>query len=418
MFNFLLPRKTKKVLEDAELIHTSLRRNRIYSQDTLSKRDLETLDELDARYAPLRKARDVAGLEKLNVDSMRIGNKLFPPSPWDGWRENVEVFVVSAIMALAVRSFFLQPFKIPTGSMEPTLYGIEPRVSTETPPNLAVRAWDFVIHGKSYSRVFTRQGGTVTGLTGGTIFIWFEYTDVHLADAQGNQETDRVWIRPSDVERRLGIFPTGSSDERGPIPDKVYKPGDMLANYVVQTGDQVLVDKVSYNFHPPRRGDVIIFKTAGIAGLENERGPNQEGSEDFIKRCVGLAGDIIQVKPSVLLVNGAPAAGAPAFAKQFARTDSYPGYTLVPFDMANYAAQGGSPAFCVGTTTHLDRKFDPYDQGNSQTYYVPADCYWAMGDNSPDSEDSRYWGGVPEQNLIGRGYFVFWPFTSRWGWIK
>jgi signal peptidase I len=41
-----------------------------------------------------------------------------------------------------------------------------------------------------------------------------------------------------------------------------------------------------------------------------------------------------------------------------------------------------------------------------------------MGDNSPNSKDSRYWGGVPKANLVGRGYFVFWPFTSRWGWIK
>ena len=49
---------------------------------------------------------------------------------------------------------------------------------------------------------------------------------------------------------------------------------------------------------------------------------------------------------------------------------------------------------------------------------MPADCYWAMGDNSPNSKDSRYWGGVPRQNLVGRGYFVFWPFTERWGFIR
>jgi signal peptidase I len=410
----LRPRKTKKLLDAPEAIHSSLQRNRAYTQDTLSKRDLETLDELDARYAPLRKSRDIPALEKLNADSMRVGNKLFPPSPWDGWRENVEVFVVSAIMALAVRTFFLQPFKIPTGSMEPTLFGVEPRLTTELPPNPVVRAWDFIVHGRSYSRVVTKQGGRVTGMEGGTVSIWFEYTDVHLMDAQGNQETDRIWIRPSDVQRRLGIYPSGASDEHGqPLPDKVFQPGDVLANYVTQTGDQVLVDKVTYNFRPPRRGEVFIFKTAGIAGLENERGPDQEGSEDFIKRCVGLTGDIIQVKPPMLLVNGLPAVGAPAFAKQFARSDGYPGYTLVTY--GPYVYPGQLP--CSGETADSTRPYDPYDSKNSQTYYVPADCYWAMGDNSPNSEDSRYWGGVPRQNLIGRGYFVFWPFTSRWGWI-
>jgi signal peptidase I len=415
MFRFLLPRKTKKVLDEAEAIHASLRRNRIYSQDSLSPRDKEALDELDARYAPLAKARDVAGLEKLNADSMRVGNKLFPPSPWDGWRENVEVFVVSAIMALAVRTFFLQPFKIPTGSMEPTLNGVEPQLTTELPPNPLVRTWDFIIHGKSYSRVTTRQGGHVVEMKGGTIFIWFEYTDLTLLDDKGNQEIDRIWIRPSDVETKLHIYPSGVVDQHNnPLPDRIFKPGDVLANYVVQTGDQVLVDKVTYNFRPPHRGEVIIFKTSGIEGLENEHGAGGEGSEDFIKRCVGLAGDIVQVTPPKLFINGKLATGAPAFAKQFARSDDYPGYTLVAY--GSYVDPRMLP--CSGDTTHPDRPFDQYDKGNSQTYYVPVDCYWAMGDNSPNSEDSRYWGGVPRQNLIGRGYFVFWPFTSRWGWIQ
>jgi signal peptidase I len=158
-----------------------------------------------------------------------------------------------------------------------------------------------------------------------------------------------------------------------------------------------MVDKVTYSFRPPRRGEVFIFKTAGISGLEHERGPDQEGSEDFIKRCVGQAGDVIQVRPPQLFVNGLLAAGAPAFGKEFAQAENYPGYSLVE----------GSES--TGTTS---------DDGKMQTYYVPVDSYWAMGDNSPHSKDSRYWGGVPRQNLVGRGGFVFWPFTKRWGFIR
>ncbi|HEX4138929.1 MAG TPA: signal peptidase I [Candidatus Methylacidiphilales bacterium] len=414
MFNFFLPSKTKKVLEEAKLILSNLTRNRVLEQDVLNERDLAALKALEDRYPALIQAKDADALDKLNKESLRLGNKLFPPSPWDGWRENIEVFVVAAIMALGIRTFFLQPFKIPTGSMEPTLLGIEPKPTADLPPSLPFQVYDFLIHGRTYSRVTTKQGGRIVSFKPGTMTIWFEYTDLTLEDAQGHDEVDRIWIRAQDVESKLGIFPY--DDPRG--GSKTYAPGDVLANYATQTGDQVLVDKITYNFRGPDRGDVIIFKTAGIPGLEHELGPDQEGSEDFIKRCVGFAGDMIEVKPPYVYVNGNPAAGATAFAHEFTQTPAYPGgppypgYTLVPWD----DPRPGDA--CTGVTKDMNRPFDPYDKDNTQTYYVPANCYWAMGDNSPYSKDSRYWGGVPNQNLVGRGYFVFWPFTSRWGFIR
>ncbi len=409
MLNFFLPRKTRAVLSESELIYSSLQRNRLYAQDALAPHDLEAVEALEQRYPPLLKARDVEGLAALNKEVMKLGHRLFPPSPWDGWRENVEVFVVAAIMALAIRTYFLQPFKIPTGSMEPTLYGIEPVPSQTPPPNFLVRSWDFLIHGRTFSRVTTQQGGKIIGLTSGQMTIWFEYTDVHLATDTGGEEVKRIWIRESDVETKLGIYPYGSTDYTGKVHDEIYKPGDVLANYVTQTGDQVLVDKVTYNFRPPRRGEVIIFKTTGI-DIPSEGGPEEEGSQDFIKRCTALAGDSVVVQPPQLFVNGKLAEGSPIFAKQFARSDGYPGYTaLKPED---------STGETVGQPVDPTGRLNPYDPNTKQTYYVQPDDYWAMGDNSPHSLDSRYWGGVPKQNLIGRGYFVFWPFTSRWGWIR
>jgi len=49
---------------------------------------------------------------------------------------------------------------------------------------------------------------------------------------------------------------------------------------------------------------------------------------------------------------------------------------------------------------------------------VPKHGYFALGDNSNNSYDSRYWGPVPEENLVGRGLFVYWPFNSHWGLIR
>ena len=53
-----------------------------------------------------------------------------------------------------------------------------------------------------------------------------------------------------------------------------------------------------------------------------------------------------------------------------------------------------------------------------KTFKVPEDGYFALGDNSYNSYDSRYWGPVPEENLVGRGLFVYWPFNQHWGLIR
>jgi len=75
MFNFFLPRKTKQVLAESELIYGSLQRNRIYSQDILSARDLEVALALEERYRALLKTKDVEGLEKLNKEGWLAGER-------------------------------------------------------------------------------------------------------------------------------------------------------------------------------------------------------------------------------------------------------------------------------------------------------------------------------------------------------
>jgi signal peptidase I len=190
---------------------------------------------------------------------------------------------------------------------------------------------------------------------------------------------------PADVaQRQLGIRPGRS-----------YSKGEPIAVGFVDTGDQVFVDKVSYHFIPPQRGEVFVFKTNSIAGIPIDRGM---GAQHYIKRLVGLPGDELRVEPPRLFVNG-KLGEEKTIQRVMSEKDGYRGYSNGGYDQNNrYGASALLPA-------------------PSSTFQVPLNGFFAMGDNSFNSYDSRGWGHVPERNLVGRGVLVWWPFNSHWGVI-
>ena len=103
----------------------------------------------------------------------------------------------------------------------------------------------------------------------------------------------------------------------------------------------------------------------------------------------------MRIDPPKLFING-PLAKAAAFERVMAAKDGYNGYSNAP--------AGGYPFQFMGSP--------------DASFHVPDHSYFALGDNSLHSSDSRDWGVVPEQNLMGRGAFVYWPFTSHWGVIR
>jgi signal peptidase I len=148
-------------------------------------------------------------------------------------------------------------------------------------------------------------------------------------------------------------------------------PTPSMAN-TVRAGDRVLIDRVLYGHRDIQRGDIVVF--TGGAAVDHQV---------LLKRVVGLPGDVLVVEEGRLLVNGRLA------------DDDY----VRRVDGAAEPTQPG-PA-------------GPDAPWSLQTpYSVPDDFYFVLGDNRTDSFDSRYWGPVTRNAIIGRAMAVYWPIPG------
>src|SRR5213083_829004 len=287
-----------------------------------------------------------------------------------GWRENCEVILVAIVVAVGVRSYFIQPFKIPTGSMQPTLNGIIGHPRTEPAPNILGQIAEFIILGRNYIDVVSRQDDQVLQIAQKKFFFFFTFSRLIC-----QQQNFLVYAPPETLSHDFNVF-----------PGRLYHRDEIIARGAVDTGDQVFVDKFSYNFVKPHRGDVFVFRTNHIFGIREDP---DTGSPFYIKRLAGLPGDELRIDPPLLFINGKIAEGF-GFARIMTAKPPYRGYAL-----------------------GHDYLSEP-----NRSYTVPKDGYFALGDNSYNSFDGRYWGPVPQQNLVGRGLLVYWPFYPHWGLIR
>ena len=161
---------TPKHVKEGRHYRHALKRLIHYKKDILPAKDLALLQELLARLQQALKSRNKQKIYAVRDEIERAVGRIAPPPKDAGWRENVEVFLVAIVIAAGVRAYFLQPFKIPTGSMQPTLFGIVGTPTTSRPPNPISRALQLVLFGRHYIDVTAKEADIIVDLEEATSF--------------------------------------------------------------------------------------------------------------------------------------------------------------------------------------------------------------------------------------------------------
>ncbi len=356
-----LKKQIKHVLHDA-------RHARHMREDLVEPRLIHAIEEVEAQVNDAWAGRDYAGAERHAEELIRRTRAVYPQKTHPRMREYTEILVVAIGVAMAFRTFFVQPFKIPTGSMEPTLYGIQIEaqngrgVMDRFPLNLVSLA----LFGDRYIEVRARQSGVVSRLV---------------------EDETRTYVLSTD-----GLVPPIRRDmtRHFEVGDFI-EQGQVLASGRVRAGDHIFVNKMRYNFRPPRRGDVFVFNTHGVTH------PQVKSDTFYIKRLVGMPGETIRIDEPYLIANGERVMEPDVFRRQVQDTHlGYRGFVLAP------------PA--PGVPTILSHPRAELRLG--PTEFLP------MGDNSHHSLDGRYFGGIDRRNIVGPAVAVYWPISSRWGRIR
>ncbi len=370
---FLTPRYLKHGRQFAK----DARKVLAYKSDIWSPEQGVSFEAAIEKLEQATKAKSKEQVEAAARDLDALCHANIPPVSNAAWRENVEVFLVAIVVALGVRTYFIQPFTIPTGSMFPTLNGIIGYPLQAPPPNPVVRVWDAIWRGRTWVDVAAKADEMIETVQEANRFVVFDYTRV----------------RTNRNEYMIHIPLATARDHFYIRPGRKLREGEPIARGYHETGDHVFVDKFTYHFRKPRREEVFVFNTAGIETLENRSNPAAP-SQFYIKRLAGEPGDEMRIDPPRLFIGDQPAPGE-SFARVMSQKNEYGGYA------------NGFPSFLM-----------PIMRSPEQSFKVPAENYFALGDNTYHSSDSRDWGPVPQRNIVGRGVFVYWPFRPHFGVIK
>ncbi len=171
-----------------------------------------------------------------------------------------------------------------------------------------------------------------------------------------------IWV---EILKTLGLSAILAFGIRTFVAEARYIPSKSMVP-TLQVDDRLIIDKVSYHFKQPQRGDIVVFMPPDEASAVCT-GPRTQRSKDaYIKRVIGLPGEKIEVKQGLVFINDSPL--------KETYLDSVPEYQYGP-------------------------------------RVVPQGSYLVLGDNRNNSCDSHYWGFVPRENIIGHAIVRFWPLN-------
>lgn len=386
-----------------------------YRRDLLPIDDIETLRDTTARLESLYKnksasAGDIEDVLEMQHDILvKTGGHLYPNRFLS---ENLETILVVAIVIVAFRIFFFQPFVIPTSSMYPSFSGMQSTTYQvgEASPNIIRKIASKLFRGGSHYEIIAENDGEIA--------IPINYnTQYNTYRLDYRHVKARKWIILPTTKKQLTIFidgnphsllvplefqldslitetyPSDKSFNRSieKIGNQIrlktgikVKKGEAALQFDILMGDALFVNRLWYNFAKPKSGDAIVFRTEKF--MHRGGYPDTVGEDKFyIKRLAGEPGQTLEVKDFRLYQDGEPASGAKSFELNANQLEEYKGY----------------------------RNRELLNKGKS--FKVPEDHYFAMGDNSPNSKDSRYFGPVPKECIIGAASFIYYPFTKRWG---
>jgi len=369
----------RRLRKKAETVVHHARHVRAMREDAAAADDLAELDRAVDTVRAAMAAVDPAQLERATRDVERACAAVWPPRSLPGLRENLEIAVVAIGVAMAIRCFFIQPFRIPTGSMQPTLHGVQVRDQDrpEWYDRLPFSLVGWAVMGEGYVETRARVAG---------------YVGYASESADGDRIILRVMPAPATGMRFGGEEGVAHSLRKGLVPrvqfNQYVSRGQVLASGRVKIGDHVFVDKVRYNFSKPRRGDIFVFETGGIDY------PNLRG-EFYIKRLAALPGETVAIEPPHLVVDGRPIESPFPF-HRLVHGEGYHGYE---------PAMGGG-----GRSSTLGKPGDVLTLGSDE--YLP------LGDNTRSSLDGRYFGPVRREALVGPAFMVYWPVSGRWGRVR